>query len=475
MPARRTVLLFAGAFTALLAGVAVSVLLLLDSDEQRTHLEALASRALGMDVSIEGRVGLDVVSGLRLTLDDVHVHSGGSRVASVGKVAIGLQMGPLLRKELRIGTLVLNDPVLAIVRDEHGRFNVARAEGDDSQLPALEIRRLVVRNGRFSYVDQASRDKLEGHACRLAVRELTVGDAERERTISRLSFEGEADCEVLRADSLTITEFTATATVREGVMHFEPVTLQLFGAVGSGVVDADFSDGALLEAQFSLPGLRAGALFGEDYEGPRFEGEIDVSAKLATQGTSIATMTPNLEGSFSLHGEDLVLHGVDLDQTISRLEATQQVGLLDAGALFLLGPIGLVASQAYNLANLARDSGERTEIRTLVSDWEVKRGIARADDVALATDANRVALVGALDLVNRRYVEVTVGVLDKRGCALVRQRMRGSFARPEPQPPDLLQLIAGPARRLLEKGAALLGDDLACDVFYRGSVSAPGS
>ena len=50
--------------------------------------------------------------------------------------------------------------------------------------------------------------------------------------------------------------------------------------------------------------------------------------------------------------------------------------------------------QGYNFANIFQQSGGSSEIRMLISDWTVERGIAQAQDVALATNQNRVALQG---------------------------------------------------------------------------------
>ena len=46
------------------------------------------------------------------------------------------------------------------------------------------------------------------------------------------------------------------------------------------------------------------------------------------------------------------------------------------GALFLAGPLGLVATTCYDVASLSRGTGVGSEIGTLVCDWKVEHGVA---------------------------------------------------------------------------------------------------
>lgn len=65
-----------------------------------------------------------------------------------------------------------------------------------------------------------------------------------------------------------------------------------------------------------------------------------------------------------------------------------------------------------------------------MSDWQVERGVAHVQDVALATKENRIALHGTLDFVGERFDAVTVALLDQKGCAIVKQSVTGSFRAP---------------------------------------------
>jgi hypothetical protein len=62
-------------------------------------------------------------------------------------------------------------------------------------------------------------------------------------------------------------------------------------------------------------------------------------------------------------------------------------------------------------------------------------------------------------------------VIDGKGCATMRQKIRGSFRKPEVEKVQLLQSVAGPVLKLFKQAGKLLGGK--CKMFYEGSVEPP--
>lgn len=90
----------------------------------------------------------------------------------------------------------------------------------------------------------------------------------------------------------------------------------------------------------------------------------------------------------------------------------------------------------------------------------------------MATKQNRIALKGGLDFVNGRFDDVTVALIDAKGCAKLKQKISGPFEKPVVEKPNILLSLAGPALALLKKGRGLLpGGE--CEVIYAGSVAPP--
>jgi hypothetical protein len=118
-------------------------------------------------------------------------------------------------------------------------------------------------------------------------------------------------------------------------------------------------------------------------------------------------------------------------------------------------------------------SGGSSPVPTLISQWHVDHGVAQAVDVAMSTKANRVALTGNLDFVSKSFQNVTIAVLNDKGCATVEQRVHGPFSHPEIDKPNVVTSLAGPAVHLLDKAEHMLGAGGHCEVFYSGSLPPP--
>jgi hypothetical protein len=132
---------------------------------------------------------------------------------------------------------------------------------------------------------------------------------------------------------------------------------------------------------------------------------MDFSTNLSMKGKITDEMMRSAGGEASLHAHDLTLEIGDTDKQLSRYESSQTFNLIDLGALFFAGPLGLAVTKGYNFASIFQSSGGSTQIRTLVSKWNIEHGVAQAKDVAMATKENRIALKGGLDFVNGRFKE----------------------------------------------------------------------
>ncbi len=469
----KTILFIAGGLFALLVLAAVALLFFVDADAYKPRLEAVASKALGMEVSVEGRLGVNFFPGLLVTLKDVHVRNRGTEVASAAEARLGLELLPLFRKQVRMGSISLQHARISIERSRDGTFNFEQPEAARGNLPALDLAIVSLADGTLRYLDQSSGEGFEVGECSLVVRHLQRPRENSPDPGKNLSFSADLACGELRKDDFTVSDLKVAADRKNGVVDFQPVTMQLFGASGSGNVHADFSgDLPHYSVHYSLPQFPVAEFFKILLPQKVAEGRMDFSANLSMQGKTLNQLRQTLEGQILLRGKNLRLNGRDLDQELAQFESSQHFNLVDVGAFFFAGPLGLVVTKGYNFASIFEESGGSSEIRVLVSDWKVKSGIAQAQDVALATKEHRLALQGKLDFVHQQFDNVTVALIDAEGCTKVRQSIQGSFRTPEVQPPSVLNSLTGPVRKLLQMGRDLFpGGE--CEVFYAGSVTPP--
>ena len=462
---RRIILYGVIGFVGLCVLAAAVLLFLVDTEVYKARLEAAASRASGMEVSVGGRLGVAVFPRLLLTLEDVHVRDQGVEVASAKEARVAIGLLPVLKRQLRVEKIALKSPTISI---ETGGAAAAAAT-----LPELDWPNVTLSDATINYSDKQSGDALHGAACSGDIHGLRYPGGKFSDLLKRASFTAQLVCTEVRSDGFAVSELALSAEAANGVLDLKPVTTRVFGTRGTGSVHAEFS-GAVpsYQVSYSLLQFPIEEFFKTRSLDKLASGRMDFSADLSMRGVGTKAMRQSMKGQVSLRGTHLTLQGSDLDQQISRFESSQNFNLLDVGAFFFAGPLGLAVTKGYDFATIAQGQGGSSTIRTLVSDWRVERGVAQAQDVAMATRENRIALQGGLDFVNDRFDGVTVAVIDAKGCATVRQKISGTFGNPVVEQPNLLRSLTGPARRLLQKGGELFGGGQ-CDVFYAGAVAAP--
>ena len=340
-------------------------------------------------------------------------------------------------------------------------------------MPDRDLGHVSVSDGTFRYLDKPSGEGFEAADCSLDASRLQLLDRKGPGIVKYLSLTAEIVCGEVRTKNRTASDLKVSVAGQRGVFDLQPLTLRAFAGQGSGSIRADFT-GAVprYQVRYALSQLHIGEFLKTLSPKIRAEGSMDFSANLSMQGKTMNTLRQTMEGQFSLRGKNLLLNGRDLDRQFARYESSQNFNLVDVGALFFVGPVGLAVTKGFNFASIFQGSEGRSEIRTVVSDWKVERGVAYSQDVAMATNENRVALQGELDFVNQRFAHMTMALIDAKGCIRAQQQIHGDFKKPVFERVSTVKSLAGPVARLLKKlGSLFPGGE--CDVFYAGSVAPP--
>jgi len=469
----RYVLAGLGLLAAASTLAALAVWFLVDLDGYKPRVEAAASRMLGMDVSIEGRLRASLVPGLHVSLENVRIRNRGVELAFAEEVDLAIDLLLLLRQRLRYSHITFDRARIAIERGQDGRYNFQKPPGVAQAFQALDLPQLSLPELAFVYVDRLSGDGFESANCKGELTDLRhPGSAP---FLKRLSVTAQFACGELRGMETTVSDLSVPVAATDGVFDFKPVTMRVLGGQGSASLRLDRSaEVPVLDLAFALPKFRMEDVFGTLPPGRSVSGLMDFSTHLEMRGRTRRELLQSASGDMALSGQNLTLAGMDLDERYSKYEASQNFSLFDVAGLLLAGPAGLVVTKGYDFSSAAAQSGGSTRIRTVHSRWSVDKGVARATDVAMTTDENRLALRGGLDFVDGEFDEVFVALVDANGCAKVRQRIRGPFAAPVVEKVSVISSLAGPVQSLLGQAADLLSKSgVACEVFYDGTVAPP--
>jgi AsmA protein len=469
----KIIFLVASGSLALLIFIVIALVVFVDANAYKPRLEATASAALGMEVRIDGRLGFGFSPGLLLTLRDLHILNRGADIVTAKEARIRIDLLSLLREEVQARYIALKQPRISIERDSDGTFNFEKPDSAGADSHSLYLAKLSLSNASFVYADKQSGEGLEVGDCSLVLFHLHLSSGQSLDIMKDISFTAALACGEIRAKRFAATDLKVAAEGRNGVFDFKPITMGVFGTQGSGNIRADFSGGTpVYHVRCSLPDFQIKEAFKTLSPQQVTEGSMDFSATLSMRGKTVHGIKQTLGGQISLQGESLTLIGTDLDKAFSRFESSQNFNLVDLAAFFYAGPFGLVVTKGYNFASIFQEAEGSSSIRRLVSKWNVKHGQARAQDVAMVTNENRIALKGRLNFVNETFDDVIVALIDARGCATVQQKMHGTFHKPVVDKPNIIQSLSGPAIKLLKKGKNVL-TGTECDVFYTGSVAPP--
>ncbi|MBI5552038.1 MAG: AsmA family protein [Desulfobacterales bacterium] len=466
-----------------MAGVIVLVIftgmlaLWLNIQSLTPRIETAVSTALGMDVRIEGKVAIAPLPGLGLSLNDVNVRNKGAAIARIEKIRVGLKLTPLARFDVQVFRIGLIKPVFSIVRANSGRFNFETPERS-SWAKLFAVEKFSIARGKVVYVDERSKRKIEVDDFDLTLSNLISRGTRSVAPLKEISFTATAGCKMLKIDDLALKNLVMKAAAEKGKLDIDPLRLDIFGGTGSGSIQMDATGShPHFRLLYALNQIRIENLLDLFSPGkaPRksIEGVIDMSADLTAMGKSANEMKRSLAGKLALNGEHLVLNDIDIDAFIVQYERSQNFNLMDLGAFFLAGPFGPLLTKSYDFAGVYDAAqGGKGVVRKLVSVWKVEKGIAEALDVALASESQRIAMQGDLDLIDEQFVDVVVAALDKRGCAVYSENVHGPFATPRIERENIIKSMAGPVLNPMQDVWQFIqGQE--CTVFYSGSVAHP--
>src|ERR1700691_3096627 len=124
----------AGAVLAAAALVA-AIMLLSWRAHAKPQVEAAASDALGMQVSVGGALALKFFPSVAITLHDVRIRSHDTDFAQVRQATLDIQLVSLLRRQVRIPNLRLEHVSISVERDREGKLNVGGSTPGATVLP----------------------------------------------------------------------------------------------------------------------------------------------------------------------------------------------------------------------------------------------------------------------------------------------------------------------------------------------------
>jgi AsmA protein len=477
----RALLVIAG-LLAVLALAILALVLFVDIGKYRPGLETEASRILGLDVKIRGEMKIEYFPPFGVSLGDIHGARRGATVFRVERMRAGLKILPLLWGRVRVRQVELFRPQLSLLRTGSGPFDFERYLARPFRmtreaLPGTfdSVDRFSVSGGIISYESRDSSTRAEVDGLELVMRDITFGEPPVEDLFRAVSLSGNVKAARAAVGSWEASNVAFELTAKNGNFEIHPITLQAFGGTGEGSLWINLSVlTPLVNIRFSQTGSDIGQLF-TAAGGKRglLAGNADLSWNLFMKGGEPDALGKTMTGDISWKGSDLTVRDFNPDALLSSTGKGKSAPLARMGALLLPGPLFSAAAEGLFGPDARKEKGEEEgRVDTLVSYWTVKNGRFEAEDVALATKGHRVALTGGIDLTAGQFDNVTVALVDDRGCARAGQTVQGAFRHPR-----ITEAITAKGKEPAGETPAGETRETApggeCKVFYAGTVPPP--
>lgn len=145
-------------------------------------------------------------------------------------------------------------------------------------------------------------------------------------------------------------------------------------------------------------------------------------------------------GSVLAQANNLFINGVDVDKVLNDFENSQSVGLLDVGAIALLGPAGMLVTKGNDYRVLVKSlkSTGTSKLSQINSDISFSNGIAIMNDVAFSSERHRLAIRGKINTLDESFINFEVATVDKQGCSIYKEQVKGNLDSPSVKEVNIL-------------------------------------
>lgn len=454
-------------------------------NSQRTQLERVLTDATGLTTRIKGTITATLFPAPGVSLGGITMEHDGNTVVAATSFNVNFDLLPLFDHKLIPHHVDIDQLWLQLPADARARPVLALKPANTSATLARDTFGLKIDLP----------DRIELHNSTIVVRSPTNDELHFVRGLNlavhpvqnRLSLlPGHVDqpgdewllqlylnFEQAKFDHLVMgpSRFSARFGPHSGKAELNDSNV--FDGMANGTLAWQLANGVPeYQANLTLADFNAGKSVLMFRPSSFIQGRLNVSANLASKGSSLDQLLANASGDVKMEGKDLDLVSTNLDELVTQIIKSKQYNLVDAAAYFFIGPFAVSATKSLDYANVAREFSKPgtapNKVKRIHTSWRLSNGIATAQDVAMQTQRYLLALKGGVNLVNKTFDNVTIGVVNSRGCAIATQKFYGSIASPSMEKTNILLSLTRPMLDALTKSAKGLVDSKCETPFYSG-------
>lgn len=470
------IVLSAVLFLSLLVASFFLIIKVIDFNEYKPKIQRTIKEKTGYEIVIRGDISLSL-SPLGISILDVEVfnphYKDKTPFAKLGSFDIALEIIPLFSKQIKVKHIAFENLILSVEKVKQGKFNfdiptgktgVEKNKNDNNttkgkvdELPFVDVANVKFANATINYVDLVTKSKINLEKVNLTLSDIHYDTAKN--NLKSLFFKANTTVSQIKFNKYIVKDFATNLEMKDAVVSAENLKYTLFDSPlqGSGKVDLN---GKLpkVSIKHKIADLKLANIskevFGQEFLDGKANGDLKLSFSLGDD----ALIKSTLGGFFQLYAENVNVKGYDIDKILGAFD---------------------ISKKEMNLTNLLSGSfegtkGESSILKQLNTKLEIGYSEVQLTDVALSTNKNRVALKGALNIVEEKILGVKIGLLDAGGCSVFDQTIVGTFSKPTVKVDEkVIKALVS----LLDKSKQIPQNEKLppenCTPFYEGVVKHP--
>lgn len=460
------------------------VIKVIDFNEYKPRIQKALKESTGYDISIKGDIALSL-SPVGIRIFDVEVrnayHKPNDLFAKLGAFDIALEIVPLFHKEIKIKHVALEKLDLILERNKEGKYNFEHVEnkvsGDkklkdanvtispkEDYFSLVNIRKVKFLDATITYKDAFNGTNIGAEKINIAIDDISL-DSTKHSKVQGLYFKSDVSIDKLYTDKQAVYGLSMNAEMKDALLMMENLKYTLFDSLFIGTGKLDISGKVpRISLKHKIQELKLDKLTEAFFGQELLSGQTNAELKLSCSLADATTMKSTLSGFVNVHGEEVYLVGYDFDAMVAAVNEPKK------NDLFL---------QLLKYSS-KENNASKTLLKEIVFKTEIGYSEIKLNDVAFRTEKSRFASKGALNIVEEKFLDMKVALLDSKGCATFEQTILGTFKKPKLKIDEsTVNIVTDAALSLIGKSKknthSVNQQEGICTPFYEGDVKHPNT
>jgi len=455
----------------------------IDFNEYKPRIQQVIKASTGYDIVIHGDVALSL-SPAGFSISNIEVSNPYYKAevpfAKLGSFDVALDLFALLKKEIKVGHISLENLSLIIEKDKEGNFNYMIPKVDKKNIPKIakennvsielkedfplvNVTKIKFGNANVVYKDANGSDELSFQKIDLEMNNISYDPSKHQ--LQGLYFLAKTHIDKILYEKYAISDISMSLEMRDAIAVSENLKYTIFDTpvLGSGKFDLSGKQ-PRISIRSKIDGLKLSSVAKELFNKDLMDGTADGDVKLSFFAGDSLSFKSTVNGYIHLAGKNVILKGYDIDKLAVLFDPLTSHG----NATIPLGD------------SLDGLQGGKSLLKEVNANFDVGYSEIQLSDVALSTEKNRAALKGTLNIVDEKFVDVQAALLNGKGCATIQQTISGTFTQPKLKMDEsTVKTLTNVALSFLVKAKKIApvvvapSTDENCTVFYTGVVAPP--